>query len=134
MPGIDALAPLLDALADVHVAPDEALPDTGVGLELERMLSPAFVRDARYGTRCSSVVLVGDGGIVFAERRFGADAVPLGESVVHLYRELAKQRAGALLTYSCSQPFSARTATVPPMPARHPPSRRVLLGPGGLAG
>src|SRR3546814_10254816 len=63
MPGIDALAPLLDALADVHVAPDEALPDTGVGLELERMLSPAFVRDARYGTRCSSVVLVGDGGI-----------------------------------------------------------------------
>ena len=84
MPGIDALAPLLDALADVHVAPDDALPDTGVGLELERMLSPAFVRDARYGTRCSSVVLVGDGGIVFAERRFGADAVPLGESVAQL--------------------------------------------------
>src|SRR5690606_28215795 len=76
MPGIDALAPLLDALADVHVAPDECLPDTGVGLELERMLSPAFVRDARYGTRCSSVVLVGEDAIVFAERRFGADAVP----------------------------------------------------------
>src|SRR3546814_6792992 len=78
MPGIDALAPLLDALADVHVATDEALPDTGVGLGLERMLSPAFVSDARYGTRCSSVVLVGDGGIVFVARRFGAGAVTLG--------------------------------------------------------
>src|SRR3546814_4510643 len=87
MPGIDALAPLLDALADVHVAPDEALPDTGVGLGLERMLSPAFVRDARYGTCCSSVVLVGDGGIVFVERRFGADAVTPGESVVHRSEE-----------------------------------------------
>src|SRR3546814_14961143 len=76
--GIDALAPLLDALADVHVAPAEALPATGVGLELERMLSPAFVRDARYGTRCSSVVLVGDGGLVFAARRFGADDVQIG--------------------------------------------------------
>jgi len=86
-----ALAPLLDALADVHVAPDECLPDTGVGLELERMLSPAFVRDARYGTRCSSVVLVGEEGIVFAERRFGPDAVPLGESVVSLPLDRARQ-------------------------------------------
>src|SRR3546814_14776350 len=100
MPGIDALAPLLDALADVHVAPDEALPDTGVGLGLERLLSPAFVRDARYGTRCSRVVLVGDGGIVFVERRFGADAVPPGESVVHLHRERATPSRGGWFTNS----------------------------------
>src|SRR3546814_15983790 len=92
LPGIDALAPLLDALADVRVAPDDALPDTGVGLELERMLSPAFVRDARYGTRFSSVVLVGEDGIVFAERRFGADDVPLGERAFHLERAMATQR------------------------------------------
>jgi hypothetical protein len=39
-------------------APDARLPDTGVGLELERMLSPPFVRGARYGTRCSTVVLI----------------------------------------------------------------------------
>src|SRR5690606_13185805 len=84
MPDTSALTPLLDALADIYVAPDESLPDTGVGLELERMLSPAFVRDSRYGTRCSSVVLVGEDGIVFAERRFGPDAVQLGESVVNL--------------------------------------------------
>src|SRR3546814_14523300 len=35
---------------------------------------------------------------------------------------------------SCSQPFSARTATVPPMQARDSPSRRALLGPGRLTG
>lgn len=82
--GIAALSPLFDALADGTPAPDDALPDTGVGLALERRLSPAFVRDERYGTRCSSVVLVGDDAIVFAERRFGPDAAVLGDSVVTL--------------------------------------------------
>jgi uncharacterized protein with NRDE domain len=83
-PGIAALAPLLDALADTSVAPDASLPDTGVGLELERALSPPFVRGAVYGTRCSSVVLVGNDAIVFAERRFGPDATSLGENLVSL--------------------------------------------------
>ncbi len=78
------LAPLFDALADTAPAPDAALPDTGVGLELERLLSPPFVRGARYGTRCSTVVLVGDDAITFAERRFGPDAQPLGETLVAL--------------------------------------------------
>lgn len=78
-----ALAPLFDALADTTPAPDAALPDTGVGLELERALSPPFVRGEAYGTRCSTVVLVGEDGIVFAERRFGADARPSGESLIN---------------------------------------------------
>lgn len=37
--------------------PDEYLPNTGVGLELERMLSPPFIVSPDYGTRCSTVVL-----------------------------------------------------------------------------
>ena len=74
------VAPLLMALADQTPAPDDALPDTGVGLERERLLSPPFVRDPRYGTRCSTIVLVQAGGIRFVERRFGADAKVLGES------------------------------------------------------
>jgi uncharacterized protein with NRDE domain len=78
------IEPLLDALSDTSIAPDEGLPDTGVGLELERMLSPPFVRGERYGTRCSTVVLVGRDAVVFAERRFGPDAAPLGESLVSL--------------------------------------------------
>jgi uncharacterized protein with NRDE domain len=79
-----ALTPLFDALADTTAAPDDLLPDTGVGLELERALSPPFVSDERYGTRCSSVVLVGHDHFVFAERRFGPNAVPAGESWVVL--------------------------------------------------
>jgi uncharacterized protein with NRDE domain len=79
-----ALAPLFVALADTSVAPDPLLPDTGVGLELERTLSPPFVSGERYGTRCSTVVLVGQDHIVFGERRFGPGAVPSGESLVTL--------------------------------------------------
>jgi uncharacterized protein with NRDE domain len=73
------LAPLFDALADTTPAPDAALPDTGVGLELERALSPPFVSGDRYGTRCSMVVLAGEAGIVFAERRFGPGMADLGK-------------------------------------------------------
>jgi hypothetical protein len=78
------LAPLFDALADTTVAPDQLLPDTGVGLELERALSPPFVSGERYGTRCSTVVLVGPEYIVFAEKRFGPNGAPAGESLVFL--------------------------------------------------
>lgn len=79
-----ALAPLFEALADTTVAPGALLPDTGVGEALERALSPPFVSGERYGTRCSSVVLIGDDQIVFAERRFGPNAVATGESFVTL--------------------------------------------------
>ena len=46
-------ARLFDALADRTVPGDSALPDTGVGIDKERMLAPAFIRppDHAYGTR-----------------------------------------------------------------------------------
>ena len=75
------LSSLFDALADTAVAPDDLLPDTGVGIELERALSPPFVLGERYGTRCSSVVLVDDVRIVFAERRYGPGGVRTGDSL-----------------------------------------------------
>ena len=62
---------LLDLLDDRTPAPDEALPDTGVGLEAERMLSPPFIESPDYGTRASTVLLIGhDGAIRFIERTF----------------------------------------------------------------
>ena len=39
--GNEEPAPLWHALADERIAEDSGLPDTGVGIELERMLSPA---------------------------------------------------------------------------------------------
>jgi uncharacterized protein with NRDE domain len=74
----DALATGLFALlADAEPAPDGALPDTGVGLAWERTLSPVFIASADYGTRSSTVVLLGGGGTRFAERTWpeGAERV-----------------------------------------------------------
>ncbi len=72
-------AALFELLADDAATPDEDLPDTGVGLELERRLAPAFVRGAGYGTRCSTVLLgTPDGNGTFAERTFAPDGVPGG--------------------------------------------------------
>lgn len=58
--GTEIESRLFAALADTSVVPDDALPDTGVGLARERWLAPAFIRapDARYGTRCSTVLIV----------------------------------------------------------------------------
>lgn len=78
------LSPLFDALADATPAPDEELPDTKVGLDLERALSSPFVLGEHYGTRCSSVVLIGEDRIAFAERRFGPNASPAGETFTTL--------------------------------------------------
>ena len=47
---------LLTLLHDPTLAPDEALPHTGMPLELERALSAIFVATPRYGTRACSVV------------------------------------------------------------------------------
>jgi uncharacterized protein with NRDE domain len=48
--------PLLDLLIDETRPSDAALPDTGVGIELERLLAPVFVRgSAQYGTRASTL-------------------------------------------------------------------------------
>ncbi|MCP4746301.1 MAG: NRDE family protein [Desulfobacteraceae bacterium] len=34
------------------------LPDTGIGIELEKILSPLFITSKYYGTRCSSVLTI----------------------------------------------------------------------------
>lgn len=53
---------LLALLADRTTAPDAELPDTGVGVEWERALSPALIRTPGYGTRASTALLLGRSG------------------------------------------------------------------------
>jgi uncharacterized protein with NRDE domain len=81
-----ALTSLFAVLAEREQADDADLPDTGVGIELERMLSSPFIVGERYGTRSSTIVLVDADGIVFCERSFGPNGRFLGEIRQHLPR------------------------------------------------
>ncbi|HEY6985624.1 MAG TPA: NRDE family protein [Rhodanobacteraceae bacterium] len=73
---------LLDLLADEAQPADGALPDTGVGLDLERLLAPVFVRGtAQYGTRASTLAYFDDtAGAVLRERNFEQDPRAVQES------------------------------------------------------
>lgn len=62
---------LFQMLMDTEKASDIELPDTGVGLEMERNLSSLFIHIPNYGTRCSTVLLIDwDGYVTFIERTF----------------------------------------------------------------
>jgi uncharacterized protein with NRDE domain len=78
------IEPLFAALADTTCADDERLPDTGIGLERERFLSPAFIAHATYGTRASTIVLIADDHAWIVEKCFGPDAEPLGETTMRI--------------------------------------------------
>jgi uncharacterized protein with NRDE domain len=79
-------AALFALLADRTPAPDAGGADTG-GLPQEwaRALSAPFVLHPRYGTRCSSVLLLEAGGALsFTERRFDAAGAGSGETRIEL--------------------------------------------------
>jgi uncharacterized protein with NRDE domain len=53
---------LFALLTDRSTPPDRELPDTGVGLPWERVLSPMFIASSGYGTRSSTVLFIGKNG------------------------------------------------------------------------
>ncbi|MGQ3890804.1 NRDE family protein [Legionella sp. CNM-4043-24] len=63
---------LLPVLSDTHKAPDRLLPETGVGKELEKLLSSIFVEipEHGYGTRSSSVLVFGREQLMFSEKTY----------------------------------------------------------------
>lgn len=69
----DAAAPADAALAllsDTSPAADAELPDTGVGLDMERTLSPICIRTPAYGTRNSTWLRLGREHISWHEEDF----------------------------------------------------------------
>lgn len=59
---------LFALLADRTPWPDPLLPDTGVGIERERHLSPLFIAGGEYGTRSSTIVIIDrDNRLTFRE-------------------------------------------------------------------
>ena len=49
---------LFELLSDRTFAPDELLPETGIGLERERLLSPIRIETPIYGTRSSTIITI----------------------------------------------------------------------------
>ena len=87
--GLPDFEPCFDLLSDDETAPDDQLPDTGVGLDWERILSAIFVKSPVYGTRASTILAVrADNSVRFVERRFGADASPAGGTDVAFMAEV----------------------------------------------
>ena len=70
---------LLEALHGRSAPLDAELPDTGVGIQRERVLAPSFIVSDTYGTRASTVILVDRAGAVsIVEQSFGPMGRPLG--------------------------------------------------------
>jgi uncharacterized protein with NRDE domain len=73
---------LLQLMDRRESAPDHALPDSGIGLARERLLSPRFILDDHYGTRCTTVaVWSADGGVDYVERSFDRRGEARGDAV-----------------------------------------------------
>lgn len=69
---------LFDLLADDQEAPEDKLPETGIPLEIEKKVSPIFIKSDGYGTRCSTVLLIDNSDeITFIERRFKAGSMDI---------------------------------------------------------
>ena len=71
---------LLALLADSQTAPFAELPDTGVGLATETLLSSVFIASQSYGTRASTALIVqADGSRQMVERSFAPYGGHFGE-------------------------------------------------------
>ena len=85
---LDALA-LVSMLRDDTLAPDHQLPATGVPLHWERLLSAIFVMSPTYGTRCSTIALLGHaGGGALCELSYDAQGSAVSQATVCWQPEL----------------------------------------------
>lgn len=72
---------LFEMLADRMPADPDEVPDTGLPPDWERALSSPFVAHERYGTRCSTLLMIERGGrSIVHERRYDAAGQQTGSS------------------------------------------------------
>lgn len=73
---------LLTIMTDERQAPDADLPQTGVALEWERLLSSIYIKHPEYGTRSTSILLRDrQGRCEFVEVRYDGKGRNLGRQV-----------------------------------------------------
>jgi uncharacterized protein with NRDE domain len=78
-------AQLLELLRDPTPAEDRQLPETGIGLAGERLLSSVFISSPGYGTRASTALIChADGSREIVERSFAPDGSAQGEVQLRL--------------------------------------------------
>ena len=71
---------LFNLLADDTQAPDKDLPNTGIPKEVEKQVSPIFIKGEKYGTRCSTLLLINRNNEAhFIERRFKDGTMNMAE-------------------------------------------------------
>lgn len=88
--------PLLALMSDPQQADAASLPDTGVGLNTELLLSSVFIASRSYGTRASTALIVqADGARQIVERSYGPHGEPLGD--IGLREQAVRRRDSALL-------------------------------------
>ncbi len=76
---------LFELMHNEQRADDDQLPDTGVGLAMERMLSSIFIRGEVYGTRATSLLRrFDDGRTTLDERSYAANGHFTGQERVEL--------------------------------------------------
>lgn len=79
-------ASLFAMLQDRSLPPDNQLPDTGVGLEWERILAPLFIQSVIYGTRSSSIILIDRSGqVTFTERTYDPNPNQISEPTTRAF-------------------------------------------------
>lgn len=75
---------LLNLLQNDSTADEALLPETGVGIIIEKMLSPLFIKSPSYGTRASTVVRIqNNGNIHFLEQNYSAGGMPAEKVTYH---------------------------------------------------
>ncbi|MBN1365981.1 MAG: NRDE family protein [Syntrophaceae bacterium] len=103
---------LFALLADRHVPPDNKLPSTGVGLEWERLLSPILTETQIYGTRSSTILLIGKNRRVrFVEKVFDGQKEPWITSRFSFVVRLKFQKRSTLKFVSRTIPHSGGNDT-----------------------
>lgn len=76
-------------LHDSSFAKQEDLPETGVGHELEKVLSAKFINTPDYGTVCSTIIKIDrNGTCFFEERTFDKHGKQVGKAEFHLQLKL----------------------------------------------
>ncbi|MCC5930609.1 MAG: NRDE family protein [Cyclobacteriaceae bacterium] len=71
---------------DHNRAEESSLPDTGIPLEMEKMLSPIFIHSPDYGTRCSSILAIGHNDVlIFSEKNYDQQALAVEKTEIRYF-------------------------------------------------